>query len=178
MGYGVAWSRFLWLGDRVPSGKTWNSDVNRVSHASDISRRSRRRRKYIFSRLGGMNESGPFIVPLLSLRERRNCCFSARKNRERDGGDSRWTDHRAKTRAACFRGRQTWSVCVPWNNACKFVLKKENTSEKNTRLFRSCEYTEKGEGPARDLRTEGSVLEGSNNFELTDVGDSVKSLWV
>lgn len=24
-----------------------------------------------------------------------------------DGGDLRWTDHRAKTRAACFRGRQT-----------------------------------------------------------------------
>lgn len=73
-------------------------------------------------------------------------CVAKTGRDARDGGDSRWTDHRAKTRAACFRGRQTWSVCVPRNTACEFALKKENISEKNTRLFHpSCECTGKGE---------------------------------
>jgi len=64
-----------------------------------------------------------------------------------DRGDSRWTDHRAKTRAACFRVRQTWSVCVPRNTVCEFTLRKK---KKKIHLKKIVSYFIRVNSPGRE----------------------------
>lgn len=159
MGFEVARLRFSWLRGCVSLSEK-NMELRckpRFARLRYFASLSSSAKVYFFTTR--WNERGPARSSFLCYRwENVETVVSLRAKTGRDagdGGDSRWTDHRAKTRAACFRGRQTWSVCVPRNTACEFALKKENTSEKNTRLISPVRpHREKRGFLPKDLRTQ------------------------